>query len=311
MAERGTGRTVVVGVDGSQPALRAVAWAAPEAVRRGVPLRLVLAFGWPTGHHVGQPDLGIDAREALLRGARAQLAEAAEVAQATAPGVEVERQLVVGFPIAVLEAESTRAQLLVVGDRGLGGVAGLLLGSVAVALAAHADAPVVVARGAGDGGARGAGDGGARRADGRPVVVGIDGSPTSEAALAFAYDAAAARRVPLVAVHTWWDLLVDPALAPLLDWAAIEADEHQVLAERLAGWGQKYPDVPVRRVVCRDRPARRLLEQAADAQLVVVGSRGRGAVRGLLLGSVSHALLHHSPCPVAVVRTAEDTGPGR
>ena len=135
-----------------------------------------------------------------------------------------------------------------------------------------------------------------------PVVVGVDGSPTSEAAVGFAYEAAATRGVPLVAVHTWWDLMVDPTFAPLLDWDALEADEREVLAERLAGWGEKYPDVHVQRLVMHDRPARALLAQAAGAQLVVVGTRGRGGVAGLLLGSVSHALLHHAPCPVAVVR---------
>jgi nucleotide-binding universal stress UspA family protein len=189
----------------------------------------------------------------------------------------------------VLVAESRQAQLVVVGDRGLGGFTGLLLGSVAVGLAAHAASPVAVVRGA------------APSPDGQ-VVVGVDGSPTSEAALAAAYEAAAARRVRLVAVHTWWDFLIDTTLAPLLDWEAIEGDEHVLLAERLAGWAEKYPDVEVRRVVARDKPAHSLLQQATGAQLVVVGSRGRGGFAGLLLGSVSHSLLHHAPCPVLVVR---------
>jgi nucleotide-binding universal stress UspA family protein len=128
----------------------------------------------------------------------------------------------------ILDAESRRAQLLVLGHRGLGGVIGLLLGSVTVALAACAACPVVVVRGA-------------RPLDASPplpVVVGVDSTPNSEAAIAFAFGAADARRAPLVAVHTWWDSLVDPALDSLLDWDAIKAAEREGLAERLAGWAR-------------------------------------------------------------------------
>ena len=291
------GRPVVAGVDGSESALEAVRWAALEADRRRAPLRLVNAFGWMTsGHHIGDPGLGVDYHEVLLKSARDEVAAAAATAMRAVPGVAIEQDVVSGYPVGVLSAESARAQLVVLGDRGLGGFTGLLIGSVAIALAAHGSCPVVVVRGA--------------TYDGPPplegpVVVGIDGSPTSEAALAFAYEAAALRRVPLVAIHTWLDLLVDPAMAPLLDWDAIEADERQLLADRLAGWSEKYPDVPGERLVTRDRPAHTLVEHSERAQLVVVGSRGRGGFSGLMLGSVSHALLHHAKCPVAVVRPAD------
>jgi nucleotide-binding universal stress UspA family protein len=204
----------------------------------------------------------------------------------------VDRVDVVGFAVPVLQAESTRAELVVLGDRGLGGFTGLLIGSVATGLSAHASCPVVVVRGPEP-------DGAVPRQE--PVVVGIDGSPLSEAAVAFAFEAAARRRVPLVAVHAWRDLLVDPTLAPLVDWDAAEVDEREVLAERLAGWGGTYSDVAVRRLVVRDRPARALVDESRRAQLVVVGSRGRGGFTGLLLGSVSQALVHHAHCPVAVV----------
>ncbi len=179
------------------------------------------------------------------------------------------------------------AQLVVVGDRGRGGVGGLLLGSVAATLAAHGACPVVVVRGI-------------EPPEG-PVVVGIDGSPLSEPALAAAFEAAAARAVPLVAVYAWRDLLLDPGLASH-DWAVVEQQGRAELAERLAGWSGKYPDVPVRRVVVRDGPARALVEQSVTAQLLVVGSHGRGGVGALLLGSVSHAVLHRSHCPVMIVR---------
>jgi len=92
-------------------------------------------------------------------------------------------------------------------------------------------------------------------------------------------------------------------MAPLIDWDVVAADEWEVLAERLAGWGEKFPDVEVRRLVTRDRPARALVEESGRAQLVVVGSRGRGGLGGMLLGSVSQALLRHAACPVVVART--------
>jgi nucleotide-binding universal stress UspA family protein len=274
--------------------------AAREAVRRRLPLRLVLAFSWPNVRHFGDPGLGFDYHEVLLRAAHEQVSAAADAAAAAAPGVELEQQIAAGYPIPMLDAESRHAQLLVLGHRGLGGVTGLLLGSVTAALATHATCPVVVVRGAES----------LDALAGLPVVIGVDGTPNSEAALAFAFDAADARRVPLIAVHTWWESHADPVLDVVCDWDAIEADEREVLAERLAGWGEKYPDVAVQRIVARDRPARRLLELARSAQLVVVGSRGRGTLSCLFVGSVSHALLHHAPCPVAIVRPEPGNGRG-
>jgi nucleotide-binding universal stress UspA family protein len=288
------GRTVVVGVDGSENGLEAVRWGAAEAARRNVTLRLVTAMAWNQDHVVGRIGLGGDYRDIMLGAARRQLAEAAAVAEEVAAGRPVEQQLVVGFPVPVLREESRRAHLLVLGDRGHGGVSRLLVGSVAVAMAAQAECPVILVRREED---RAADD------EARPVVVGVDGSEISEAALAFAFAAASARGVPLVAVHAWWDLVVDQVMASLLfDRETVEADEQEVLAERLAGWSEKYPDVRVQRVVTHDRPAHALIEESQRAQLVVVGSRGRGAAVGLLLGSVSHAVLHRAHCSVAVVR---------
>jgi nucleotide-binding universal stress UspA family protein len=292
MGEDRIRRAVVAGVDGSECGLQAVRWAAAEASRRHLPLRLVAAHAWPSGGLVGDPGLGVDYRAVLRDVVVGHLAAAGAEALQAAPGLEVEQVEVTGYPEPVLQAESARAEMVVLGDRGLGGFTGLLIGSVAVAVTARASCPVVVVRGPEPD----------RTPQLEPVVVGVDGSPTSEAAVAFAFEEASLRHVPLVAVHVWRDLLVDPTMAPLLDWDAIEADEREVLAERLAGWSQKYPDVSVRRLVVRDRPAGALVEESGRAQLVVVGSRGRGGFQGLLLGSVSQALLHHAHCPVAVVR---------
>jgi nucleotide-binding universal stress UspA family protein len=289
MEVRRASRPVVVGVDGSTSAYGAVAWAAAEAVRRGVALRLVRAFSWTTAD---QPTgWALEYRDQLLEVSRRQVARAARIAAESRPDVPVDTRVEIGAPIEVLGAEARRAQLLVLGDRGLGAVAGVVLGSVAVSLAARAACPVVVVRGD-------------RTQAGGPVVVGIDGSPVSESALAFAFDAAAVRRVDLVAVHAWSSTPIDEALESFVAWDA--SAEDAVLAERLAGWGQKYPQVAVRRTVVRDGAVHALLDASAGAQLVVVGSRGRGNAVGLLLGSVSHGVLHGAHCPVAVVRSGTD-----
>jgi nucleotide-binding universal stress UspA family protein len=288
-------RPVAVGVDGSGSAYRAVEWAAAEAARRGVALRLVGAFSWTTSDHPVRHDGRVaQYRDQLLETARHRLARAARIAEDTRPGIATTSQVEIGAPIEVLGSEARRAQLLVLGDRGLGGVAGLVLGSVAVALAAHGACPVVIVRGE------------TRSTDG-PVVVGIDGSPVSEAALGFAFEAAAVRGAGLVALHAWSPTAIDKALEPVMDWDAVANEEDAVLAERLAGWGQKYPQVSVRRRVLRDGAARALVDASRGAQLVVVGSRGRGDAAGLLLGSVSHGVLHAAHCPVAIVRPGTDS----
>jgi nucleotide-binding universal stress UspA family protein len=286
---------VVAGVDGSASALQAVRWAAEEAGRRRVPLRLVHACMLiPPYGYKDWVDLLPEYTDLVFGQSRQWLAEAEEAARAAAPHVEVETDVREGVAAGVLIEESAAAGLMVVGSRGLGGFRELLVGSIAVALAAHAHCPVVIAR--------------TSTVDSPPpasgpVVVGVDGSPLSEAAVAFAFEAAAARSVPLVAVHAWLDITMAGAWLPLpsiVDWQAVETDEERLLAERLAGWQDKYPTVEVRRVLVKDRPAQALLHNAEHAQLVVVGSRGRGALLGL--GSVSQAMIHHAPCPVAVIR---------
>jgi len=163
-------RTVVVGVDGSDSALRAVRWGVAEAGRRQAPLRLVIAFGWTVHHVPARPGIEGSYRDTLLARAREQLAEAGRVAESEGAGIEIELQLVVGSPIQVLAAEAERAQLLVIGDRGLTSVEGLLVGSVAIGMAAHASCPVVVVRGD---------ERDPSEAASLPVLVGVDGSSAS------------------------------------------------------------------------------------------------------------------------------------
>jgi nucleotide-binding universal stress UspA family protein len=194
-------------------------------------------------------------------------------------------------PVPTLVGESAEAALVVLGSRGLGGFSGLLVGSTAVQLAGRARCPIAVVRGASAVG---------------PVVVGVDGTPAGEGAIGFAFAQASLWDAELIAVHAWSDLILDAAHltgSGAIDFGPLEQRSAELLAERLAGWQEKYPDVHVRREVVRERPTKALLRRAEHARLVVVGSRGRGGFRGLLLGSTSQHLLHHAACPVAVVRT--------
>jgi nucleotide-binding universal stress UspA family protein len=276
---------VTVGVDGSAPSMDAVRWAADEADRRHATLRVV------HGHSITTPRLPsgflVEARAA----AQHCLRDGVKAALAAHPALDVEPVLELKPGIDLLADESAKASMVVIGARGHGGFAELVVGSTAIALTARAHCPVVVVRG--------------KETAGGPVVVGVDGSPASEAALAFAYDMASRRGAELVAVHVWSDVISvwgGSVPIPDLDWDEVATDERIVLSERLAGWRERYPDTTVRQVVHENRPAQRLLHEAAGAQLLVVGSLGRGALASALLGSVSHALLHHAPCPVAVVK---------
>ncbi|GAA2797945.1 universal stress protein [Saccharopolyspora taberi] len=269
----------VVGVDGSDPAFDAVRWAADDAALHRVPLRLV---------SVGPESLPAAARAADESERSRWLSAAVRLA---APDCETSSELRRGVPSAVLVEESQQARRIVVGVRGHGERTGLPVGSTAEAVAVHARCPVAVVRGR-------------VAAPASPVLVGVDGSRVGEAAVGVAFEEASVRRAPLVAVHVWIDVEAEPWFG--LDdraWAEIDETERALLAERLAGWQEKYPDVAVRRVVERDRPVRYLVEHAENAQLVVVGSRGRGGMTGMLLGSTSRALLHVAPCPVLIARS--------
>jgi nucleotide-binding universal stress UspA family protein len=281
--------SVVVGVDGSESSLDAVRLAAREAAVRTRPLLVVHAFVWalmrvPLGPHpLGPPDGG------LRNQAERLVADAVEEARNAAPQVPVTARMVDSHVAPGLLAEASDAHMVVLGDRGLGGFAGLLVGSVAVQVAAHATCPVVVTKG--------------RQHPNGPVVVGVDGSAVSDRAVGFAFEEASLRDAPLMAIHTW-DFPMPTEFGnplPLIYDQEISDAEERVLSEAIAGWGERFPGVAVTQRVYRSRPAKALVDESDQAQLIVVGARGLGGFTGLLLGSVSQSVLHHSRCPVAIV----------
>lgn len=290
---------VTAGFDGSEAARLAVSWAAAEAVRRGQGLAVVEVVDWPGigGLPMARPlPRGTLLDEATLREhAQSALDEVARKIQQSWPDLDVDTRVEFGRAADVLARDA--GELVVIGSSGRGALPRLLLGSTAAEVVQTCDQPVVVVR-------EPSGEAG-------PVVVGVDGSSASARAIDFAFDFAARRGCELVAVHAWSDLPMD-AVAPVRMWdedlGHIRREGERLLDEALAGNQERRPDVSVRREVSFDRPARTLLEHAEGAALLVVGSHGRGAVRRMLLGSVSHAVIYHAPCPVAVVRGADQDG---
>jgi nucleotide-binding universal stress UspA family protein len=284
---------IVVGVDGSAPSVAALRWAAGEALLRRGSLRLVHGFVWPSfvaGYGL-VPDDWFDPRPRLE--AERLMADWIAQTRAMAGGVLVTGDVVDGPAAAVLIDESSEATV-VVGSRGGGGFAGLLLGSVATQVATHAHGPVVVVRPVFD----------PQTAEGQRVVVGVDGSDAADVAAGYAFDMAAQRGVELVAVRAWtpptqpWRIDVRPLS---LDVDEIATAEMGLLRSSLAQWEAMYPHVRVEPRIVAGRAAKALVSAAEGAQLLVVGSRGRGGLRGRLLGSVSLRVLHHADCVVAVV----------
>lgn len=290
---------VVVGTDGSDPATRAVRWAAREAALRHLPLRVVHGFVWPQLHTPLAPPAPAEIGSALRDTAEQLLTEAADAARSLDPGLQVETRLVDASGTAALLRAAGDAAVLVVGTRGLGGFSGLIVGSTAVQLAMYAPCPIVVVRD-GDDSEPGTGE--------RRIVVGVDASDHAAAALGFAFQEASLRGASLHAVHAWTEpVSTGPGdMLPLVyDVQKVEEEETRLLAEMLAGWCEKYPDVAVSREVVRGRADHTLIESSGHAQLLVVGARGVGGFRGLVFGSVSQAALHHAHCPVAVVRPGD------
>ncbi|MFI9846618.1 universal stress protein [Nonomuraea sp. NPDC051941] len=268
---------IVVGVDGSAPATAAVEWAAADAQRRDLAVRIVhVCEQWP---HSESTEYCTRALEA-----------AADRARELTRGVEVTTEMLKGNVIDDLIAESNSADTLVVGSRGLGGFAGMVLGSVSMAVAGHAAAPVIVVRAP------------SALWHGR-VVVGYDGSGHSEAAMAYAVEQARARGAQLHVVSAWQVPVFSPyavTYSSLIE--DVMRQEAHVARERVTPWRESNPDLVITDEQPCEHPVKGLMDAARTADLVVVGSRGLGGFTSAMLGSVSHGVLHHVGCPVAVVR---------
>lgn len=289
---------IVVGFDGSDASQAAVRWAAAEARARGRGVTIVHALLPPVttgGLGVGLPP-NLDVIEDMEAAARREVEQVADGLRAV--GLEADGVVRIGAPSSVMLEASEDADMVVIGSRGRGGFAGLLLGSVGAQVAAHSGCPVVVTRGTAP-------------QDAARVVVGIDGSPAAESALAFAFDAASRHGWSVQAVHAWdvpaYDLLIVPNGPVPVPLADVADDEVRLTAEVLAGFRDDYPDVDVVESLVRAPAVQALLDAAADASLLVVGTHGHGPAMGALLGSVSNGLLHKARIPVVVVPPTPET----
>lgn len=291
---------VVVAVDGSAASDNAVRWAANTAVKRNVPLRLASSYTMPQFLYaegmVPPQELYDDLQRETLR----KIEDAREIALNVGPDLKIGHAVAEGSPIDMLLEMSRSSTMVVMGSRGLGGLSGMVLGSVSGAVVSHASCPVVVVRE--DNNVTDANKYG-------PVVVGVDGSEVSRRAVEYAFEEANARKAELVAVHTWIDTQVQaPGAGFAVDddrWAAVQKEKADKLEEYLGTLREQFPNVEVRTLITRDRPVRALTEASEGAQLLVTGSHGRGGFKGMLLGSTSRALLQSAPCPMMVVRPEE------
>jgi nucleotide-binding universal stress UspA family protein len=287
--------SVVVGVDGSEPATAALEWAAGQAGLERRPLTVVHACGLP-GAMQDFEDIVANER-GLMSVGRSIVREAVQDVRLADSTVGVESVVVMGHPETVLLEASETAEMLVVGARGRGTVASALLGSVSAVVARESLCPVVIVR---EFDARDEQD------EPRPVVVGVDGTPVSSAAVELAFRMASVRGTPLTLLHATWDLreqassLID--LRSYAEKVNLSEQEERLVSETVAGLCEKYPDVAVTESYRRGEPVRRLVEASRDASLVVVGTRGRRMLATTLLGSVSRGVVERAYCPVAVVR---------
>jgi nucleotide-binding universal stress UspA family protein len=269
--------------------MMAVRWAARKATMRNVGLTLVHVLGWPAA------TIPAEVYQRYKEGNPQLIADAIKVAEdsvAEGDRPKIDSELLCAAPIPTLIDLSKDAYMMVVGCRGQDALERTLLGSVSSGLIHYARCPVAVIHDEAPI---------LLEPSQLPVLVGIDGSQASEPATAIAFDEASFRGVDLLALHAWSDANISGVLSK--EWSTLQSRAAEILAERLAGWQERYPDVTVHRRLVLDRPARHLLEESESAQLVVVGSHGRGGFAGMLLGSVSTAVAHAARIPVIVARS--------
>jgi nucleotide-binding universal stress UspA family protein len=283
---------ILVGVDGSGASDAAIHWATNEAVMRGEPVTLMhvvapVVVTWPVVPvAAGITEWQEEHAQFTLQHGRAVVKDAADGASVPEVRTEIRHAAVAR---ALIDA-SRDALMTVVGRRGLGVIGRTLLGSVSTSLLHHACGPIAVVHD----------DDQSERRLRTSVVLGLDGSPASEEATALAFEEASLRKTELVALHAWADTPCATFVG--IDWARSEQAGHEMLAERLAEWQRKYPRVPVRHLLVVDQPARWLIDASPEAQLVVVGSLGRGGFAGMLVGSVGSTVAHEAKAPTIVVR---------
>jgi len=283
-----TKRVIIAATDGTDSSLAAVEWAAATAQQRGLPLRIVYAYDWDW--HETRFDIGTEYLDVARQLADAVVAFAYDRAREVAPNGNVSTGTLVGHAVPRLLEVSRGAELLVVGSRGRGGFAGLLLGSVSQRMATHAPCPVVVVRG--------------RPAPDGPLVAGVDDTDASAPVLAAAFETAAALGRPLTVVHSHlppvplW--LTDVPPAAVITHPEQDTAERDRLEQRLAPWRQKYPSVPAEAVLTHESAASWLVNATRNARLVIVGGGRSATVTGALLGSTVTQLLHHADCPVLI-----------
>ena len=284
---------IVVGVDGSCAAQVAVDWAARDAALRDLSLTVVhIATGletWPkmslpAGFGEWQRNRGHEIIDEAVH-------IASEAARGAGQHLPIKTEMYYSATIPTLIDMSRDAEMVVVGRGGQGRAIGVLLGSVSSGVTRHAHCPVAVIHDE---------DPLMPYPAKAPVLVGVDGSPAAEWATEIAFDEASRRGVDLIALRAWSDAAAADYLG--LDWSSMKSSEDESLTECLAGWRDRYPDVRTHSLVVCDQPARQLIEQSEEAQLVVVGSRGRGGIAGMLLGSVSAAVIQSARMPVIVAR---------
>lgn len=279
---------VLVGIDGSEASLRAVEWVAADTAGTDAAITICFVVDLPVLIDVPAPH---EVRENADHYGRQTVDRALIRLHHLAPTTEAKGHLISGNPAAELLRMSAEADQVVLGSHGGGGgFRQMVLGSVGAQVAAHAPCPVVVVRG--------------ERRDGQAVVVGVDGSPLGERALEYAFDFAARHGLGVRAIHAYPSVaLVPPVPATIVTPRSELRQAAELLVERsVDAWSIKFPAVSVEPIAVPGSAAAALTEASKGSNLLVVGSRGHGGFAGLLLGSVSQAVLRHSDCPVAIVR---------